>query len=416
MRPLWTHDFTIITLGSIISMLGNSVAGFAISLLVLDYTGSTFLYVLFLVCNQLPRLVAPMLAGPLLDRVSRKKVIYSLDFLSVGIYLMLTLVIAKGWFNYPFLLAMNMVIGGVDSVHAVAYDSFYPNLISAGNFTRAYSISSLIQPMAQVMMPVAAVLYRAMGTVAPLFAFNSFSFLLAACLERSIRYEETHMAAELKFGSKLRTHFWGDFREGFAYIRGEPGLMVITAYFFVTNLTGSATTLHLPFFRNHAALFSAVPVSAVTLYAIISNFNTGGRFLGGLAHYRFRYPTEKKFAIALTVYITLSFLDMTVLFLPVPLMALAMLVMGMLAVTSYNIRISATQDYVPDCKRARFNSTFLVVTTAGSVIGQLAAGALAEWFPERGIIIGFMVINLLGAALLMGRGAEQVKPIYNRQV
>ena len=37
--PLWTRDFTIITLGSVISMLGNSMSGFALSLLVLDYTG-----------------------------------------------------------------------------------------------------------------------------------------------------------------------------------------------------------------------------------------------------------------------------------------------------------------------------------------------------------------------------------------
>ena len=38
--PLWTRDFTIITIGSVISMFGNALAGFAISLFVLDYTYS----------------------------------------------------------------------------------------------------------------------------------------------------------------------------------------------------------------------------------------------------------------------------------------------------------------------------------------------------------------------------------------
>ena len=37
---LWTRDFTIITVGSVISMFGNALAGFAISLFVLDYTES----------------------------------------------------------------------------------------------------------------------------------------------------------------------------------------------------------------------------------------------------------------------------------------------------------------------------------------------------------------------------------------
>ena len=32
--PLWTKDFTIITLGSVVSLLGNAVSGFAIGLLV----------------------------------------------------------------------------------------------------------------------------------------------------------------------------------------------------------------------------------------------------------------------------------------------------------------------------------------------------------------------------------------------
>ena len=36
-RPkLWTRDFTIITAGSVISMFGNAMSGFAMSLMVLD--------------------------------------------------------------------------------------------------------------------------------------------------------------------------------------------------------------------------------------------------------------------------------------------------------------------------------------------------------------------------------------------
>ena len=68
MPPLWTRDFTIITLGTVVSMFGSAVSGFAIGLLVLDYTSSVFLYALFMVCYSLPRIVLPLLAGPYLDR------------------------------------------------------------------------------------------------------------------------------------------------------------------------------------------------------------------------------------------------------------------------------------------------------------------------------------------------------------
>lgn len=416
MHPLWTHDFTIISLGTVISMLGNAISGFAISLLVLDYTGSTFLYVLFMVCYQLPHLIVPLVAGPFLDRVSRKKVIYRLDFLSAGVYLLLGVLIAGQFFNYVLLLFVSLLIGSIDSVYVVAYDSFYPNLISEGNFTKAYSISSMIYPLAQVMLPVASIIYETMGTVAPLFLFNAVTFFIAACFERRIRYHETHMAAAQKAAIAGVSRFWGDFKEGVAYLKSEPGLLVITAYFCISTMASNgAAALHLPFFRSHAALFAAIPISAVTLYAIVSNFGPVGRLAGGLIHYRFRYPTEKKFAIALFVYVTYCFLDMSLLFLPVPLMALCMLLSGILGVTSFNIRISATQDYVPDGKRARFNSTFMVAVTAGGIVGQLTAGGLAEYLPERGIIVGLMAINLLAAVFLMGGNAKHVKPIYNRQ-
>ena len=55
--PLWTRDFTIITLGSVISMLGNSMSGFALSLLVLDYTGSNLLYAIYIATFTLPQFV-----------------------------------------------------------------------------------------------------------------------------------------------------------------------------------------------------------------------------------------------------------------------------------------------------------------------------------------------------------------------
>ena len=61
--PLWTRDFTIITLGSIVSMLGNAMSGFALSLLVLDYTDSPLLYAIYIATFTAPQIVAPILTA-----------------------------------------------------------------------------------------------------------------------------------------------------------------------------------------------------------------------------------------------------------------------------------------------------------------------------------------------------------------
>lgn len=417
-QGLWTRDFTIITLGSVVSMVGNSLSGFALSMMVLDYTGSTFLYSLFIVCFQLPMLVCPILAGPYLDRMSRKKVIYRLDFLSAGIYFSLFLLLRGGWFSYPLLLGGCVLVGAINSVYSVAYESFYPNLITEGNFSRAYSISSMLWPLAAMSTPIAALVYDRMGSAVPLFAFNALCFLIAACFERTIRYQETHMdKAPPADGMGAAKRFGRDLKEGLSYIAGERGLLVVTLYFTVSGFSGNgAGSLHLPFFRNNAALFAAWPVAAVTLYTIVSNFSVAGRFLGGLIHYKIKFPIQKKFAIAFTVYLAVTLLEGTMLYLPIPLMAAAFFTYGLLGVTSYNIRIAATQSYIPDTKRARFNGTFQMLCSLGGVLGTLLAGSLAEVMPERRVVLTLSAVNLCAVWLLMFRGRKAVAAVYNREV
>ncbi len=415
---LWTRDFTIITLGSVVSMVGGAMSAFAVSVMVLDYTNSTFLYALFNVCFQLPMLVAPLLAGPILDRVSRKQVIYRLDYLTSGLYLALFFLLRSGWFSYPLLLAACMVMGSIEGVYGVAYDSFYPNLISPGNYSKAYSVSSVLWPIAAMSTPIAALLYQWLGDLTPLFAFNALCFFVAASFERSIRYQETHMENASPANRKgPLAQFREDFREGLGYIRGEAGLMAITLYFIVSSFCGNGSfQLFLPYFRNHAQCFIGWPLAAVTLYSIVAAMSDVGRFIGGIIHYRVTIPTQKKFAIALMVYFTIELLYGSVLFLPVPLMVVAMLLEGILGVTSYNIRIASTQSYVPDRVRARFNGVFLMLNSAGSMLGSLVSGSLAERFPERGIILANSALCVAACLLLMVRSRDAVAAIYNQQV
>ena len=416
LQKLWTYDFTVITIGSLISMVGSSMAGFSISLLVLDYTGSTFLYMLFNVCYQLPLLFMPLIAGPYLDRMSRKKVIYWLDFLSAGLFFLMFLVLRAGWFSYLFLLASNTFYGAINSVYAVAYDSFYPNLITEGNSQRAYAVSSMLWPLASIMMPVAAAVYEALGSAVPIFAANAACFFLAACFERTIRCRETHMASAPPPDSVgKRRQYARDFREGLAYIRGEKGLLCIALYFTALNLCSGADNLILPFFRSHPQRFAAWPVAAVTLYAIVSNFEVAGRLVGGMVQYKVRIPPERKFLAALAAYAAIDAIGRLRVFLPIPLMAAAFFVQGMLGVTSYTIRTTATQAYVPDTMRARFNGAFQMMTSLGTVAGSLLVGALAEVFPERAVIVGIYAVVLLSVYLFIYRGRAHVADVYNRE-
>ena len=406
MNKLWTRDFTILTIGSIISIMGNTLAGFALNLVVLDYSNSVFLFVLFMVGFHLPKILVPILAGPILDSFSRKKTIYTLDFISAALYLSLFFILGGGYFNYFVYLALSLLFGTIDSIYLVAYESLYPVLVAEGNFRKAYSVSSMIMPLSAVMLPVATFLYESYG-IGRVFAFSAATFFLAACFETQIRAKETHLRDKSEsYGFK---EFKTSFREGVDYIKGEKGLLVITAYFFVSMFANASGTLALPFFKS-------TPHLSVMLFSLVQGAAVLGRLIGGAVQYRLDYPTEKKFVIALFVYISISILEMWYLFTPVYVMAIMCFCVGLLGVTSYNIRISTTQSYIPDAKRARFNGAFQMFMSAGGISGQLISGALADYIPIRAVIIIFNTLAFIAAFGIMWRGRRYVKPIYNRKV
>lgn len=225
---LWTRDFTIVTLGSAVSMLGNAMLGFAISLFVLDYTGATQFYAFFVFLFTLPQIAAPLLAGPLMDRFSRRKTIYLLDFLSAATYCLFGLLIAFDLFHLSLLAVMALLIGTVNSVYQVAFQSFYPMLIPEGHYSKAYSVSTTLETLSAVMIVAATLLYNAFG-IAPLLLLNSVCFFTAALFEMRLSDVERNLPKSSE-PYRLRG-FIEDSRAGFRYLKGEKGLLLIALYF-----------------------------------------------------------------------------------------------------------------------------------------------------------------------------------------
>lgn len=402
---LWTKDFTIITLGSVVSLLGNAMAGFAISLFVLDYTDTPFLYALYVFLYTLPQITAPILAGPFMDRFSRRRTIYLLDFVSAALYLCMGLLIRYDVFNFALLAVVTVLIGTINSVYTVAFDSFYPMLITEGNYSKAYSVSSTLGTLSMVMIPVATFLYKQFG-IFPILLANAVSFLIAALFEVRISDVEKQQAVQKQnYGAR---QYLSDTRDGFRYLISEKGLLLISVYFaFMSFASGASTVITLPWFK-------ASQPNGEYMYMFVWSFMVIGRLIGGLLLYRFKMPSRMKYGFAFVVYLASALLEGTYLYSPTGMMCVACFCLGIFSATSYNIRVSATQSYVPNEMKGRFNGAFLMLSTVGSMLGELIAGAAAEVFPMRATLSGFMVISGLASIFLVGGGAKHIKAVYNR--
>jgi MFS family permease len=410
-NPLWTRDFTIITIGSIISMFGNALAGFAVSLLVLDYTQSSLLYAIYIIVYTLPQIIMPIFSGAILDRFSRKRAIYTLDFISAGLYIIAALLLSGGWFNFPILAVYCFVIGSINSIYMVAYDSFYPLLITDGNYSKAYSIASVLETMSALMIPVSAFVYNQVG-ITPLLAVDAVSFFIAALLEMKIQAEEKYIEKQresltMQKKQKKVSQLLFDIKEGFRYLWSEKGLFAVAIYFTVSSMVGGCSSvITLPYFKGNFK-------NGEYIYMLVWGMALVGRAVGGGIHYRVKLPAKAKYAIALMVYIVISIIEGSYLYFPIKMMMPLTFLTGILGVTSYTIRISATQSYVPDEKKGRFNGAFNMLNTLGALLGEAAAGLLTVVMSERYVLSMFELFCMIAAIVFIGGNRKQVKKIYN---
>lgn len=406
---LWTRDFTIITIGSVISMLGNSLTSFAMSLMVLDYTNSSMLYAIYMVLYTLPQLVTPIISGAILDRFSRKKMIYTLDFVSAGIYMIMAITLLNGVFNFPMFAAVIFILGIIQSTYYIAYDSLYPMLITEGYYQKAYSISSMLETMTVVMVPVSTFVYKLVG-IGPLMIINAVSFAIAAVFEMQIGHEEKYVEKrknEVDNSSSKINQMLIDIKEGVKYMRSEPALLAIVSYFGLNMLAcGAMDVLCLPYYKQNFK-------NGEYLYALVFGMSFIGRAVGGGIHYKFKIPTKLKFMFAMTIYIIIAIGEGTYMFMPIGLAVVVCFITGISGVTSYTIRISSTQSYVPDEKKGRYNGAFQLITTIGLLIGQMAGGALAQKMDARFVVFAGNIIALIAAIIIIGGNRKAVAKIYN---
>lgn len=408
-NPLWTRDFTIITLGSVVSMVGNSLSGFAMSLMVLDYTSSSLFYAIYIMVFTLPQLIVPVFSGAILDRFSRKKTIYTLDYISSILYLAVGLLLFNGWFNYPLFALFVFILGSIQSIYQVAYQSFYPMLITEGNFSKAYSVASMLESVTVFIVPVSTLVYNVFG-IGPLMLANALCFFIAATVETRIKTEEKYVTDQKATEEKNKIHqMLSDTKKGFEYLWQEKGLFFIALYFLFSSISGGASNvIYLPYMKANFA-------HGEYYYLLFGGFMMLGRVITSSWHYRNKLPVNKKFLITFIVYTTLSLINGALLYLPLALMFILGFIQGCMGVTSYTIRISATQSYVPDEKKGRFNGAFNMLSVLGCLIGEGIAGVLSELMDMRLVVVLVEVVVFASAVLIMGGGRKSVAPIYNRE-
>ena len=126
----------------------------------------------------------------------------------------------------------------------------------------------------------------------------------------------------------------------------------------------------------------------------IPTAETLGRAIGGVLQYRIEVDPKKRYGFTKFVYTIYEAIDMTMLFLPYPLMLVGRFLCGILGVSSATIREAAVQSYLPREKRAKIHALSESYFSISIIVFQFLAGWLGELLDYR------LVVVILGSLVL----------------
>jgi len=211
------------------SAIGTYLAALALSVDIFDRTGSGAWLAALLIADFLPIVVIGITLGPLVDRLSRRRLMILSDLVRAATFAALPFV------ERPGLIVLLAAVNGIATgfFRPAAWAGF-PNLVGEDDREQATSLLSTVEHVAWMVGPVLAGALLAIQGTDVAYWFNAATFLLSALLVARIP------AASLRSDDPITKGHWEDLRAGLGLVfHSRPLLTVLVAW----NVSAFATAL-----------------------------------------------------------------------------------------------------------------------------------------------------------------------------
>lgn len=187
-EKLFTRNFTLLILGQVSSLTGNYTLKFALSMYVLEQTGSASIFAGMLSAALLPTVLLSPFGGILADRANRKHIMVALDALSGLSVLAVGLLLPLGrelWVTGTLLVLLSVLA----AFESPTVQACVPQMVSPQNLVQGNAVVSQVSAVTSLVTPfLGSLFYTAFG-IGPVFAAAVACFWLTALLECMIRLE-----------------------------------------------------------------------------------------------------------------------------------------------------------------------------------------------------------------------------------
>ena len=176
-------NFIIIVIGQIISLFGNAIQRFSMSLYLLEFTGSTAAFARILAISTIPYILFAPIAGRLSDNINRKKIMVYLDLVCsilIGGY---AIILLRGHDHELIVAGVMFILSICATLYAPAVTSSIPQIVEEEKLTSANGIINQVGSIVNFAGPIlAGLLYGLLG-IKVIVIINAVSFLISAIME-----------------------------------------------------------------------------------------------------------------------------------------------------------------------------------------------------------------------------------------
>ena len=378
------RDFSFLWSGQLVSTIGNSLTSVAASILVFRQTGSALSVGLMLAATALPTLFVGPIAGVVVDRGNRKRIMIAADVTRAFLVVLIPILIP---YNIAWLYVIVVLASAVGQFYEPAHASVLPEIVSDEELTAANSFRAISSFGATALGFAAAGLIAAQYSIALAFYLDGLTFLLSALFIGFVR-----IPALVAEGRTTAATVVANLREGLSFLYETPHLRSLMLVFIpVLFAFGLWNSLLLPFSVRalQASEFEFGLQEAVTSIGFVV-----ASFL--MVRYSYRLREGQWIVIGLIGMGIVSALYSRVAAIPVAI-ALVMISGFMNAPTAISRNLIIQRNTTREV-RGRVNSAFFVARDVVFIGGMVAAG-LADVIDIRLLVLGAALI-MIGSGVL----------------
>lgn len=227
--------FTLVWLGQFISIMGTSMTKFALMIWAYEKVGKASTTALLGFSALLPCVLLSPVAGVIVDRFDRKKIMVACDLMAGGVSVIILSLFSTGKLEIWHLFLTEALLGTFECFQMPAYTSAITMLIPKDKYSRASGMRSFSSYASQVFAPIlGGVLVISMG-IKGVLIIDIVTFLISSLAIIVVNIPKPKTKEEVKGG------IWEEFKLGINYLVSRRGLFLLLMIFLAMNFLAAMT-------------------------------------------------------------------------------------------------------------------------------------------------------------------------------